>query len=58
MGKPRDSEIDFLMEVEFRLQSDLNKVHERLEELLAPIGETATRHLVLLQGGSDGTPAP
>lgn len=49
----RDAEIDFLMEMEYRLQSDLTNVQQRLEKLLAPLAEPV-RHLVLVREAPDG----
>lgn len=48
-----DTEVNFLLELEFRLQSDLDRVHERLELLIPKVGEHAV-HLTLIQGGRDG----
>lgn len=42
MDKNKSPEVDFLLEMEFRLQQDLNAVHRRLDAVLgdAALGET------------------
>lgn len=63
MALDRESEIFFLLDIEYRLQSDLNHVHERLDVLLGKklseslelvLVETRPK-LTLIQGGGDGT---
>jgi hypothetical protein len=43
---PHQDEIDFLMEHQYVLQSELTRVNDRLEHLL---GATVTRHLVAVK---------
>lgn len=45
-GEDRN-EVDHLMEMEFRLQQDLNVVRRRLEQVLGPVAveKTVERHL-------------
>lgn len=50
-------ELDTLLELEFRLQQNLNMVRRRIEALSLPLGEVATeRHLRLVvdNGSPDG----
>ena len=51
-----NTEVDFLLEMEYRLQGELNRVHERLEELLGKVSvePVVERHLMLVPDLPDG----
>ena len=51
----RREEIDFLLEEEYALECQLDRIRKRIQVLLAETAVSSTVHLRLIQGGKSDT---